>query len=261
MDVQSPLYDTIGIDYDATRKPDPFITSRLADLLGLEPSDICLDIACGTGNYTAALAGIGGAWHGTDLSETMIDRARQKSVEIGWHIGDAADLPFGPDSFDKGLCTLALHHFPDLAAVFREAHRVLRDRFVMFTTYPEQTGAYWLREYFPAAIARSVEQLPARESVLDGLRQAGFSVIAEEPYCVRPDLQDLFLYAGKHRPALYLNPKIRAGISTFASLAAPGEVLSGCARLEEDLRSGRIAEVIAGHEHEGGDYVFVVAEK
>jgi hypothetical protein len=82
-----------------------------------------------------------------------------------------------------------------------------------------------------------------------------------DPYEVTPDLRDLFLYSGKHRPELYLDPRIRAGISTFAALAEPAEVRSGCARLEADIRSGRIADITTAYRHDRGDYLFIIAER
>lgn len=262
MTSSTPLYDRIGRGYDGTRRADPYLAARLAELLDTRPGDACLDLACGTGNYTLALAQRGGRWTGVDQSATMLVRARQKGGAARWVAADAAALPFAGGAFDRALCTLALHHFPALPPVFAELHRVLRNgRLVVFTTFPGQTERYWLREYFPEAIRRSVRQLPGEDAVLGGLREAGFGRIAVEPYHVRPDLEDLFLYAGKHRPELYLDPAVRAGISTFAALADAAEVRDGCARLEADIRSGRIVEVIAASDHPEGDYAFVVAEK
>jgi hypothetical protein len=60
---------------------------------------------------------------------------------------------------------------------------------------------------------------------------------------------------------MYLDEGVRRGISTFDSLADPEEVTSGCLRLAEDIQSGRIDEVRASYEHQGGDYLFVIATK
>jgi hypothetical protein len=52
------------------------------------------------------------------------------------------------------------------------------------------------------------------------------------------DCTDGFLGAFWRRPAAYLDPRRRAGMSSFAQL--PADVLErGLARLEEDLRTGR----------------------
>ena len=57
------------------------------------------------------------------------------------------------------------------------------------------------------------------------------------------------------------NPRIRAGISSFAALADPAEVEDGCRRLAIDVESGRISEILASYRHDQGDYLFVAAEK
>ena len=56
-----------------------------------------------------------------------------------------------------------------------------------------------------------------------------------------------------------LDERVRLGISTFASLADPEEVTSGCLRLADDIQSCRIDEVRASYESWGGDYLFVIA--
>lgn len=102
-------------------------------------------------------------------------------------------------------------------------------------------------------------RMPGFEAIEETLSGAGFRDIVSEPFVVPEDLMDLFLYSGKHRPTLYLNPAIRAGISTFAAFADRAEVPRGLAALEADIGSGAIDAVIARYAHDGGDYLFVSA--
>jgi hypothetical protein len=82
------------------------------------------------------------------------------------------------------------------------------------------------------------------------------------PWQVKPDLVDLFMYAGKQRPELYFEPAVRRGISTFANLADAAKVETGLARLRADLDSGRFEAVASGYDSESeGDYSFMVADK
>jgi ubiquinone/menaquinone biosynthesis C-methylase UbiE len=120
------LYDRIGDSYDLTRRADPYITERLGRLLGVRPGAAYLDIACGTGNYTTALAGMGGRWHGVGVSATMIAAARPKSVSVSWNVADVTALPPSIPTVDGVCCVLALHHFPDVPTALREIRRVLR---------------------------------------------------------------------------------------------------------------------------------------
>ncbi|MBB4636972.1 class I SAM-dependent methyltransferase [Longimicrobium terrae] len=257
------LYDQIGHGYDTTRRADPFLVSRIVNALGETKGGPCLDLACGSGNYTLALAGHGIRIHGTDQSRTMIASAAKKAgrgAPVTWSVADATALPFATGAFGGAVCTLALHHFPALAPPFAEVRRTLAGgRFVLFTATREQMAAYWLREYFPVALERSASAMPAEDEIVKPLRAAGFGDVRLEPYEVAPDLQDLFLYSGKHRPHMYLDANVRANMSTFGALADPAEVAAGCARLAADLSSGRIDEVIAAYPSRGGDYLLVAA--
>ena len=255
-------YDTIGVGYDVTRRADPYIAGRLAHHLAIGAESTYLDVACGSGNYTVALAGLGGRWHGADQSREMIRSAKPKSGGISWCQADAAALPFRDGVFDGAICTLAIHHFDALVPVFREIYRIAGEgRLVIFKATPEQMKGYWLNEYFPVAMAKSMEQMPEPELVQDSLTAAGFRVTFTEAYEVLPDLQDFFLYSGKHHPEMYLSETVRKGISTFASLAEPVEVISGCARLRADIESGRIDQVMKSYRRQQGDYLFMVCEK
>src|SRR3954463_15547619 len=114
------LYDRIGVGYDTTRRADPGIARQLVELLGVPAGGACLDVACGTGNYTTALAGTGLRMHGVEISPTMLDAAREKSRDVRWVNADATAIPFRDGTFQGALVTLALHHFREPAAVFRE---------------------------------------------------------------------------------------------------------------------------------------------
>ena len=256
------LYGRIDGGYDVTRRPDSVIAGRLGHHMSLESSGNYLDIACGTGNYTSTLAAVGGDWTGIELSSKMITEARGKSSRVRWCLAGAQALPFSGGVFSGAMCTLAIHHFDELLPVFQEAHRVLdKGKFVILTATLEQMRSYWLNEYFPDAMLKSIEQMPELDLVTSVLTQAGFTSLETEGFDIREDLQDFFLYSGKHRPEMYLDERVRRGISTFASMADSGEVASGCLRLAEDIRSGRISEVMAAYENRGGDYLFVIATK
>jgi ubiquinone/menaquinone biosynthesis C-methylase UbiE len=256
------LYDLLGQNYDSTRRADPFILSRLTHHLSSLQAGKILDVGCGTGNYSIELANRGLAVSGIDRSERMIESASQKASNVSWFLGDAEALPFEDDSFSGAICTLAIHHFKELEKPFQEIFRVVyRGQFVSFTATPEQMEGYWLNEYFPEAMRKSIEQMPALDRVKISLSRAGFGKIKTETYEIRPDLKDRFLYCGKHSPELYLDATIRAGISTFSNIANRSEVERGCKRLAEDIHTGVIHKVIKNYEHPNGDYLFVIAWK
>lgn len=257
-----PLYNSIGLAYEATRRADPAICRRLAELVGAENDGVFLDLACGTGNYTSALADYGGRWHGLDISEAMLRQAAAKSRDIDWKQGSADALPYPDRTFDGAICTLAIHHFPELHRPFREVFRVLGEgAFVIFTAFPEQMRNYWLCHYFPEMMERSIRQMPAGKDVADALRAAGFSIDAIIPFDITSDLQDLFLYAGKERPEIYLDRVVRSNISSFATLCPDHELQSGLQGLRADLESNTFQTIMQRYSGEMGDYAFIVARK
>ncbi|MFC0470314.1 class I SAM-dependent methyltransferase [Halalkalibacter kiskunsagensis] len=256
------LYDNIGLAYDITRKADPEITRRSRNHLQVSNGSQILDIACGTGNYTVALENTGLLMTGSDISKEMIKKARGKSKTINWGVADVNKLPYESNTFEGVTCTLAIHHFDDLLTPFQEVFRVLdKGRFVIFTSSPEQMNNYWLKEYFPKAIEVSANQMPNVVEVSDKLKRAGFNIIGHETFLIQPNLEDFFLYSGKYEPKMYLDEKVRSGISTFANLASNEEVEEGCSKLKEDIETKRIEEVLNKYSSDLGDYVYVIAEK
>jgi len=257
------VYDEIGIGYDDTRKADPYITSRIIHHLDIDDDGMYLDVACGTGNYTVAVAEqTKAALYGIDVSEHMLEIARRKSRAIHWSMGDVRSLPYGDNTFSGAMCILAVHHFEDLGGALREVFRVLvHGRLVIFTSDRQQMEGYWLNEYFPETMRKSTANMPDIAEVSVALQAAGFEHIHTELYEVKPDLQDWFMYCGKHKPEMYFDPAIRKGSSGFASFANLDEVERGLERLARDITSGRIDEVMASYRNDYGDYAFVVAEK
>jgi SAM-dependent methyltransferase len=221
-----------------------------------------LDLACGTGNYTTALASIGGQWHGCDISAVMLNQARSKSSSIDWQLSKADSLPYQNDYFDGAICTLAIHHFSDLLKPFREVHRVLdQGPFVLFTAFPEQMEGYWLCHYFPEMMKRSIAQMPTQELVTAALLSAEFEIEKIVQYTITNELQDLFLYSGKDRPRQYFDPAVRANISSFASRCSEAELSEGLERLSRDIESGNFSKVASSYQSTHGDYAYVIARK
>lgn len=255
------LYDEIGQGYATTRRADPEIAEALHRHLGAQPTGRYLDVGCGTGNYTGALAACGGEWTGIDASQRMLDQARRTRSDIHWTVADAGNMPFADGSFDGAIATLVIHHFKTLQGPLREVRRVLRTgRLVIFTAFPEQMRRYWLSHYFPVMIERSARAMPPESALREALHAAGFMQVHVVPFQVTAQLQDLFLYAGKHRPALYLDPAVRANISSFSTLCEESELTTGLRALAADLRTGAIENVVRRYESPGGDYAFVVGD-
>ncbi len=259
----NPVYDRIGTTYNATRRADPYIASRVTALLQPETGKLYLDMGCGTGNYMHYLTERGFLFYGIDPSGTMLDVARVKCPGSRFIKGEAENIPLEDSHFDGAIALFTFHHWHDKPSGLNELFRVLKPgcRLVFLSFTAEQMDGYWLKHYFPEMIKRSGELVPDQDTMRDMLHQAGFSAVETEKYFVQEDLQDHFLYSNKFRPEQYLNPEIRKGISSFAAFSTPDELEQGLKRLETDIQEGAIQEVIKNYNNENGDYLFYVVSK
>jgi SAM-dependent methyltransferase len=101
----------------------------MCDAAGIRPGQRVIDVACGTGALTAAVASRvapGGAVAGLDANPEMLAVARRKHAGIEWHNSRAESLPFADSSFDAVVSQFGLMFFEDRVAALGEMRRVLR---------------------------------------------------------------------------------------------------------------------------------------
>ena len=133
-------------------------------------------------------------------------------------------------------------------------------RFVVFNATGDQMRGCWLLEYFPEMMNAAIE-FNDRLATEERLERAGFALASRELYSVHREIRDGFLYFGKHEPSRYLDPRVRAGISMFASRGESPDVVRGCARLADDIANGRFTGVARRYANDRGDYTFWVARR
>jgi SAM-dependent methyltransferase len=124
--VGTARYDGIADWYDLEFAPDPLDEAHnliVGRLLG-DGSGRLLDVGCGTGVYTAALAARGWSPTGVDVSADMLRRAQARGLDVVE--ADAAALPFADATFDAAVSTWTHTDIDDFPAVLREIARVLR---------------------------------------------------------------------------------------------------------------------------------------
>ncbi|NGP43704.1 demethylmenaquinone methyltransferase [Bacillaceae bacterium SIJ1] len=93
-----------------------------------------LDVCCGTGDWTFALAeqaGAEGAVYGLDFSGNMLQVAKEKEplpnqAPITWVQGNAMELPFEDHTFDYVTIGFGLRNVPDYKAALAEMARVAK---------------------------------------------------------------------------------------------------------------------------------------
>lgn len=232
-------YDTIGVNYSDLRKPDTRIGAAIERALGLAKT--VLNVGAGAGSYEPA----GRRVTAVEPSAEMIGQRRDAAARVVQ--GRAENLPFGDDSFDASMAVLTVHHWTDKAKGLREMRRVTRGPVVVLTFDPAHRG-FWLADYLPELVALDDVQMPR---ITDYGAWLGSVEISAVP--VPHDCTDGFLYAYWRRPAAYLDPGIRAAMSSFWIL---GDVSEGLERLAGDLDTGawaqRYADLLDRHEYDAG---------
>ena len=180
---------------------------RKAIRFAVDPQRPCriLDVACGTGDFTIALARAavpGSHVTGIDLSEGMLALLPPKAGKAGVadridaKCGDCAALPFGDASFDAVTVAFGVRNFEDRAVCLKEMRRVLRpggSLVILELSVPRNPlvrAGYrlYLEHLMPLAgkrisgdisayryLASSVEHFPLPEAFLPELAACGFS--------------------------------------------------------------------------------------
>jgi SAM-dependent methyltransferase len=107
----------------SARLAEPFL-----EFAGIEPGSRVLDVGCGTGTISHALAIRGATTVGVDASESYLDGARRlrSHPRITYEHDDATDLHYDGDSFDACVSALVIDVVPQVDQVAAEMRRVTR---------------------------------------------------------------------------------------------------------------------------------------
>ncbi|HEX7254908.1 MAG TPA: class I SAM-dependent methyltransferase [Gaiellaceae bacterium] len=189
-----------------------------ADLLGKR----VIDVGCGTGRWSEALAERGSRVWGVDPSAEMVAEARKRGVNA--KVARAETLPFKEGWFDRALLVLVIHVL-DRPAVFRELRRVLADdgRIAIGTFDHAQFAGHYLNPYFPSLAEIDRARFPTREQLEGELRAAGY-----EPRTIP-------LHQRAVRSREWVLERIRGRFISTLQLLGEDEFAEGLARAEREL--------------------------
>jgi len=111
---------------------------RSGFLLGeVRPGERALDIGCGTGEFSAVLAGAGASVVGVDVAEAALSRARARHVGVDFRLVPIdGPLPFEDNSFDVVWASELIEHVADTARWLSEVRRVLAPGGRLLVTTP-----------------------------------------------------------------------------------------------------------------------------
>jgi SAM-dependent methyltransferase len=139
------------------------IRAEYLDLLAPAPGETILDVGCGTGVVTRAVArrvAPSGRVVGLDPSPTLLAIARELAErdsllgQIDFRVGDARALPFDDATFDAALAITALSHTTDGEQALLELLRVTRPggRIGIFDIDPDS----WIVAHPDRALTRRI---------------------------------------------------------------------------------------------------------
>jgi ubiquinone/menaquinone biosynthesis C-methylase UbiE len=166
-----------------------------------------LEVGCGTGNISLALARRGARVLGLDVSGPMLAAAQHKARVQGCSLtcirGLAGSLPFAEESFDGVISILALDFIPDRPGALREMVRVLRPGgflvLAMLNRFSLWTLKRILRAWFKPSLWREVRFITPRglRRLLGGHQEIGAirhrRAVFFPPYA-HPHLLQYYLY-------------------------------------------------------------------
>lgn len=190
-----------------------------------------LDLGCGTGRLTMALAdrALARVW-GVDASEEMAAVARAAGAHV--KVAPAERLPFKDGWFERAASRMAVHLF-DRPRAFRELRRVLAPDgiAVIASMDPAWFSGHWLLPWFPRLIDIDLGRFPTGAALEADLCEAGFDV----------ELRRLDLDAEITREQALARIRGRA-FSTF-DLLTPDEYHEGLVHAEADFPPRRLYTV------------------
>jgi ubiquinone/menaquinone biosynthesis C-methylase UbiE len=173
------------------------ILGRIVEAAAPNTTDEVLDIACGPGILTCALAARTKHATGIDLTPAMLEQARKLQNEqhlsnLTWIEGDVTHLPFDDCSLALVTCRYAFHHFRDPFGVLKEMKRVCKKggRILVVDTAPARDKADAFNQMEKLRDNSHVRALPVEE-MLDLFAQAGLKSAQAETLRMAGDLDSL----------------------------------------------------------------------
>jgi SAM-dependent methyltransferase len=215
--------------------------------------DRVLDIGCGTGQSTreAARAAVAGSAVGVDLSERMLERARQLSDDQGlpnitYQRADAQVHHFPPTHFDLCISRFGTMFFADPVAAFTNIGRALRPaaRLVLLV-WQDRDRNEWataIRQTLTAASATPSGPDPfslADPTVTEGiLTAAGFADVS---------------FTDVHEP-VYYGPDSATAFDAVHRLWEVKDLLADLDAVTAEQARTRLRATLAAHNTDGGVY-------
>lgn len=130
-------YEEVWRELPPDLEPEAAAPRRAFLLDGVRPGDRVLDLGCGDGTFTAALAGAGARPTGADVAEAALERARRRHPGAEFvRIEPHGPWPFPDGAVDAGWAGEVGEHVADTERWIGEVRRVLRPGGALLVTTP-----------------------------------------------------------------------------------------------------------------------------
>jgi ubiquinone/menaquinone biosynthesis C-methylase UbiE len=227
------------MDYDATDIPVAYDRGRdhgrevlqlwmsvVSTYAGEQPINTILDLGCGTGRFSEALADhFNAEVVGLDPSTKMLDQARtkQRDRRVRYELGRAEAIPLPDDSVDLIFMSMIFHHIEDPVLAARECRRVLRDGGIAFLRagIRDRISSYPYVEFFPESRPILEDTLPSAAKIREVFESAGFTTVNTD-LITQQIASDYGAYA----------EKIAAGADSVLARLSPNDFQAGMEALQ-----------------------------
>lgn len=126
-------FDKWMSDYDVFRRATLIRKHLKNEALGKS----CLEVGCGTGKISGAIADIVGTLTVSDISEKLAREVGER-MNVSWMQQDACALNIPDNSFDVVISSECIEHVPDPEKALREMVRVLKPGGLLVVTTPNK---------------------------------------------------------------------------------------------------------------------------
>jgi SAM-dependent methyltransferase len=242
---------TVADNYDAELRRH---NERLQAATGIRSVERVLDVGCGAGQTTrdAARAAVAGSVLGVDVSERLLERARERTAAEGLHnvtyeLGDAQIHPFAPEQFDVVISRFGTMFFGDPVAAFSNIARGLRSeaRLVMLVWQSLD------RNEWAAAIDEALSPgtgIPAPPTGANPFSLAEPDVVES---ILRPAGFNELSFVDVHEPVFY-GPDAATAYAIVCTMSSTRQVLASIDATAAELASTRLRRLLVAHETSQG---------
>jgi 2-polyprenyl-6-hydroxyphenyl methylase / 3-demethylubiquinone-9 3-methyltransferase len=203
----------------------------IASILGKRFEKKCkiLDIGCGGGLLTSALAKQGHEVFGIDPSASSIEIAKGRAAHVNYTVGNGQQLPFEGHSFDAVCAMDLLEHVENPEKIISEASRVLKEGGLFFFHTFNRTLLSWLFAVKGVewCVANTPKQMHLYRLFLKPKEVtqicSGYGLNVEKMMGVSPDMKSFpfwkMLFTRKVYPdfRFVFTPSLKMGYSGYAS--------------------------------------------